>query len=436
VEKLNANITGMSDHPKEVLFSAESACLQPAVGAVASLMNKPNRLPSGVPSELGLEPDRLERLHRGISLFVERGLHAGIAILLARDGNIVDTFEAGYRDLELNVPMTRDTIVRIYSMTKIVVSVAALQLLEEGKLGLLDPVTDYLPAFRDASVFAGGTAKNPELVFPARPMTIQHLFTHTSGLLYEAPGQPIGEFYERLYEGETNTLEQLVNAVARLPLSSHPGTRFAYGFSTDVLARVIEVVSGERLDLFLRERLLGPLDMVDTGYSVDGSQMERLAKVYEHGSDGVLRPVISLRGESTYGKRDFPGGSAGLFSTLDDYARFAQMLCNRGELNGVRIIGRKTWELMVANHLTIASVPFIDLGVGHGFGLGVAVRIDNGAAATLGTINSFGWSGMATTCCRIDPKERFVSLCFAQHLPFDQHGLIQRFTNLSYQALL
>jgi CubicO group peptidase (beta-lactamase class C family) len=399
-------------------------------------MNSAVTLPPGDPAKLGLDSDRLETLHRRIRGFTDRGQHAGIAVMLVRDGRVVDTFGAGFRNLEVGAPMTRDTIVRIYSMTKIVVSVAALTLLEEGKLGLLDPVTDYLPEFRDTKVFVSGTAKDPELVFPQKPITIQHLFTHTSGSIYEAPGEPIGEFYRAFYERGAKTLEDLVQSVARLPLRWHPGTRFAYGFSTDALGRVIEVVTGQRLDLFLSRRLFEPLNMVDTGYSVDASRLDRLAKVYEHGSGGILRPVTSLRGESTYGQRDFPAGGSGLFSTLDDYARFAQMLCNRGELDGHRFIGRKTWELMVANHLTIASVPFCDLAVGHGFGLGVAVRLDNGAAGTLGTINSFGWTGMATTYCRIDPAERLVALCYAQHLPHDEHGLFQRFANLSYQALV
>ena len=262
-------------------------------------MNNAVMLPPGDPAKLGLDSDRLELLHRRIRGFTDRGQHAGIAVMLVRDGRVVDTIEAGFRNLEVGAPMTRDTIVRIYSMTKIVVSVAALTLLEEGKLGLLDPVADYLPEFRDTKVFVGGTAKDPELVSPQKPITIQHLFTHTSGSIYEAPGEPIGEFYTALYERGAKTLEDLVESVARLPLRWHPGTRFAYGFSTDVLGRVIEVVCGQRLDLFLSRRLFEPLNMVDTGYSVDASRLDRLAKVYEHGSGGVLRPVASLQGEST-----------------------------------------------------------------------------------------------------------------------------------------
>jgi CubicO group peptidase (beta-lactamase class C family) len=320
-------------------------------------------------------------------------------------------------------------------MTKIFVSVAALTLLEEGIFGLLDPVADYLPEFRGPRVFAGGTAQDPLLVPADKELTIQHLFTHTSGLVYDAPGEPIGELYRPVNEEDGDSLKELVTHLARLPLKSQPGTRFEYGYSTDVLGRLIEVLSGLRLDAFLHSRIFEPLAMNDTAYAVSGSRKERLAKVYEHDSGGALRPVGSLRGEVAEGRRKFPKGGTGLFSTLDDFARFSQMLCNKGELGGVRIIGRKTWELMVANHLTGLSVPFHNLGVGHGFGLGIAVRIDNGLAGTLGTIGSFGWTGMATTYCRIDPSEKLVALCFAQHLPHDEHGLFQRFANLSYQAI-
>ena len=297
-------------------------------------------------------------------------------------------------------------------------------------------MADYLPEFRDLRVLVGGTAHDPQLVPADKPLTIQHLFTHTSGLIYEAPDELIGEYYRpHLGGGDSKSLEQLVSNLAKLPLKWHPGTRFEYGFSTDVLARVIEVVTGLRLDAYLKARILEPLGMVDTGYGVTDTKTERLAKVYEHGDGGALQPVKSLKGELVEGQRNFPGGGSGLFSTLDDFARFGQMLCNGGELAGERIIGRKTLQLMVSNHLTGLTVPFHNLGTGHGYGLGVGVRLDNGLAGTLGTIGSFGWTGMATTYCWIDPAEKLVALCFAQHLPYDEHGLFQRFTNLSCQAL-
>ena len=190
-----------------------------------------NTLASGEPSNLGYLPERLERLHRRIEQFVHDGQHVGVSLLLARNGEIADIFAVGSRDRELGLPMSRDTIVRVYSMTKMVVSVAALTLLEEGRLGLLDPVAEYLPEFRDLRVFVGGTAEDPQLVPADKALTIQHLFTHTSGMIYDAPGEPIDEIYRPLNEGDAKSLAELVSDLARLPLKWHPGTRFEYGFS-------------------------------------------------------------------------------------------------------------------------------------------------------------------------------------------------------------
>jgi len=387
-------------------------------------------------SNLGFSPVRLERLHQGVERFVEEGKHAGISLLVLRKGQVADAYAAGFRDRALEAPMQRDTIVRIYSMTKVIVSVGALLLVEEGKLGLLDPVRDYLPEFDDPEVFAGGTSNNPQLVPAEEPITIHHLFTHTSGLIYEAPGEAIGEIYNRAGPEDAESLADLVKRLARLPLKRQPGTMFEYGYSTDVLARVIEVVSGQLLDAFLRERILGPLGMEDTAFAVPENKKSRLAKVYEHGKKGDLQPVPSLAGESSEGVRKYPSGGAGLFSTLDDYGRFGQMLCNGGELDGRCILGRKAFRILTADHLCGLPVANRTFTTGYGFGLGVGVRINDGLAGTLGTLGSFGWSGMATTQCTIDPAEELVMIIFAQHLPFDEHRLFQRFTNLVYQALI
>ena len=178
-------------------------------------MTPSNALPTGEPSSLGFVPERFERLHRRIQQFVDDGQHAGVSLLLVRNGEVADTFAAGFRNKELGLPMSRDTIVRVYSMTKIVVSVAALTLLEEGSLGLLDPVAEYLPEFRDLRVFVGGTAEDPQLVPADKALTIQHLFTHTSGMIYDAPGEPIGEIYRPLNEGDAKSLEELVSNLDR-----------------------------------------------------------------------------------------------------------------------------------------------------------------------------------------------------------------------------
>lgn len=384
---------------------------------------------------LGFCPKRLERLHRCLDGFVGEGKHAGISMLVLRSGQVADVFATGLQDRALGIPMQRDTIVRIYSMTKIVVSVAALILLEEGKLGLLDPVEKYLPEFGDPQVIAGGSSEGPQLAPANEPITILHLFTHTSGIIYEASGEPIGEIYRGAGLEDAHSLAEMVRRLALLPLKRQPGTMFQYGYSTDVLARIIEVASGRQLDVFLKERILNPLGMQDTDFVVPENKKSRLAKVHEHGENGNLRALPSLAGEVREGVRKYPSGGAGLFSTLDDFGRFGQMLCNGGKLDGVQILGRKTFELMVADHLCGLPVANRTFTAGYGFGLGVSVRINNGLAGTLGTVGSFGWSGMATTLCLIDPSEELVMLVFAQHLPFDEHGLFQRFTNLVYQAL-
>ncbi|HET9373842.1 MAG TPA: serine hydrolase domain-containing protein [Chthoniobacterales bacterium] len=383
----------------------------------------------------GFSPKGLSRLHHCIQQFVDEEKHAGVSLLLLRKGEVADFFAAGFRDRSIEAPMQRDTIVRVYSMTKIVVSVAALSLVEEGRLGLLDRVKDYLPEFGDPQVIIGGTSQNPQLIPASEPITIHHLFTHSSGIIYEAAGHPIGEMYQQAGLETADSLAELVRHLARLPLKQQPGTMFEYGYSTDVLARVIEVVSGQSLDVFLKERILNPLDMEDTDFVVPESKKDRLAKVYQHDPSGELQALPSLAGEVREGVRRYPAGSAGLFSTLEDFGRFGQMLCNGGTLGGLQILSPKAFQHMIADHLSGLPVANRTFTAGYGFGLGVAVRINDGLAGTLGTLGSFGWSGMATTLFSVDPAEELVMLLFAQHLPFDEHGLFQRFTNLVYQAL-
>jgi CubicO group peptidase (beta-lactamase class C family) len=385
---------------------------------------------------LGFSPQRLDRLHRRIESFVEEGKHGGISVLLLRKGQVADFFAVGHRDRQKGAPVQADTIVRIYSLTKIITSVAALTLIEEGKLGLSHPIKEYLPEFSDMKIFVGGTAQHRELIPAEAAITVHHLFTHTSGFSYGDSEEPIDELYRSADMEKAESLADLVKMLAALPLKREPGTMYEYGFSTDILARVVEVVSGQPFDLFLKERILDPLGMVDTSFSVDQAKRDRLAKVYEHGKNGELQPVDHFEFEVIEGVKKFPMGGAGLFSTIEDYSRFGQMLCNGGELNGVRILGRKTFEQMTVDHLAGLRITNRTFTEGYGFGLGVAVRINNGLAGTLGTLGSFGWSGMATTLCGVDPVEELVLLIFTQHFPYDEHGLLERFTNLVYQALI
>ena len=386
-------------------------------------------------TKLGFSPQRLERLHQQIESFVHEGKHAGISVLLLRKGQVADFFAVGFRDRQAGAPMQSDTIVRIYSLTKIITSVAALTLIEEGKLGLSHPIKEYLPEFNDMRIFLGGSAQNRELIPAEVPINVHHLFTHTSGFTYGDNEEPLDEFYQTAGLEKAGSLADLVRMLATLPLKREPGTMYEYGFSTDILARLVEVVSGQPFDLFLQQRILEPLGMTDTGFRVDAAKLNRLAKVYEHGTNGELQPVQHFEFEVIEGQKKFPMGGSGLFSTIEDYSRFAQMLCNGGELNGVRVLSRKAFEQMTVDHLGGKPVANRTYSEGYGFGLGVAVRINDGLAGTLGTLGSFGWSGKATTYCVIDPAEELVLLVFTQHLPYDEHGLFERFTNLVYQAL-
>lgn len=332
--------------------------------------------------------------------------------------------------------MQGDTIVRIYSLTKIITSVAAINLIEEGKLGLSTPIKEYLPEFNDMRILVGGNAQHRELIPAEVPINVHHLFTHTSGFTYGDKEEAIDEIYQTAGLDKADSLADLVRMLATLPLKREPGTMYEYGFSTDILARVVEVVSSQPFDLFLQERILEPLGMTDTGFSVDDAKRDRLAKVYEHGTNGELQPVQRFEFEVIEGQKKFPMGGSGLFSTIQDYSRFAQALCNGGELNGVRILSRKAFEQMTVDHLGGKPVENRTYTEGYGFGLGVAVRTNNGLAGTLGTLGSFGWSGKATTYCVMDPVEELVMLVFTQHLPYDEHGLFEQFTNLVYQALV
>jgi CubicO group peptidase (beta-lactamase class C family) len=386
-------------------------------------------------AKLGFSFQRLERLHRQIESFVQEGKHAGISVLLIRKGQVADFFAVGLRDRQAGTPMQGDTIVRIYSLTKIITSVAALSLIEEGKLGLSHPIKEYLPEFSDMRIL-GGNAQHQELIPAELPINVHHLFTHTSGFTYGDKEEPIDAIYQTAGLEKADSLADLVRMLATLPLKREPGTMYEYGFSTDILARVVEVVSGQPFDLFLQQRILEPLGMTDTGFSVDEAKRDRLAKVYEHGTNGELQPVQRFEFEVIEGQKKFPMGGSGLFSTIQDYSRFAQTLCNRGELNGVRILSRKAFEQMTVDHLGGKPVENRTYTEGYGFGLGVAVRTNNGLAGTLGTLGSFGWSGKATTFCVMDPAEELVMLVFTQHLPYDEHGLFESFTNLVYQALV
>ncbi len=374
-------------------------------GCVAAISVRA-QLPVTSAKAAGFDPGRLEVLHQTTKRLVEQGQHAGIITLIARDGKLVDFQTYGYRDVEKKLPMERDTICRMYSMSKIITSVGTLILLEEGRFNLDDPITKYLPELKEMKVWAGGTADAPKLEPLKRPITIKHLMTHTSGLTYDFLGDD--ELSKLWHSAELWTGPGLANFTAKLgklPLKHQPGDAYTYGVNQDVLGALIERVSGKTFGAFLQERIFGPLGMKDTGFDVPESKRERLAKTYKNGPDGKFveeKPIIETWPEPG---RGIEAGGAGIFSTAGDFARFAQMLCNGGSLEGKRILGRKTVELMTANHMV--TLPNNQAGTRQkGFGLGVEVTTDLGQLSMPSSIGQFGWYGAATTYCQIDPKER------------------------------
>jgi CubicO group peptidase (beta-lactamase class C family) len=393
------------------------------------------QLPTASPKAAGFDPARLGVLHATTKRFVDEGQHAGLITLLARNGKLVDFQAYGYRDLEKQLPMERDTICRVYSMSKIITCAATLVLFEEGRFNLDDPVANYLPELKGMKVWAGGTQDAPKLEPLKRPITIKHLLTHTSGLMYDFSGEDeLAKLWHSADLWSGPGLSSFIAKLGKLHLKHQPGDAYTYGVNQDVLGGLIERVSGRTFGVFLDERIFRPLGMKDTGFDVPEAKMDRLAKTYKHGPDGKLvedKPIIETWPEPG---RGIEAGGAGIFSTAGDYARFAQMLCNGGTLDGQRILGRKTIELMTANHLV--TLPNNQAATRQkGFGLGVEVTTDLGQLSVPSSVGQFGWYGAATTYCQIDPKEKIVAIAFAQHFPFDEHNFFAQFQTGYYQAL-
>lgn len=404
------------------------------------------------PSEaVGMSAKRLERIGPVMQAYVDRGVYAGIVTLIARRGRVVHAGQFGWRDREAGSAMTADAIFRLYSMTKPIVCVALMTLIEEGRFRLIDPVARYIPSFGAVKVMDA----DGRLIDPVRPMMVRDLMTHMSGLSYHfVEESALGKMYQggKLLDAQC-PLEAAIDDLARLPLAFQPGTRWRYSVGIDVAARLIEVISGRPLGAFLRERLFDPLGMTDTGFGVPPEKRNRLAAMY--GRPDVIAPGPTMASEFAAwmkGVNDrldvaksypvdkpdvFMRGGHGLFSTTGDYFRFAQMLANGGELEGKRILGRKTLELMHANHVPPALLPLEIGGLplpGYGFGLGSRVLMDAAQSGAPGSAGEFGWSGAAKTNYWVDPKEQMVGLFMTQSMmSFDLPELDLR--ALAYQAI-
>ncbi|MGE3536886.1 MAG: serine hydrolase domain-containing protein [Candidatus Tectimicrobiota bacterium] len=388
------------------------------------------------PEEVGLSSARLERLTRVTQAHVESGRLPGAVLLLARYGKIAYLHSFGYRDRSHEAPMMTDAIFRIYSMTKPITSVALMMLYEEGKLQLYDPVSRYLPEF--AGLRVGVEKTDPttgqttlETVETPTEMTIQDLLRHTSGLTNPWSGKsPVQTLYREAGIGSRqDTNAQLVSKLSKLPLLYPPGTRWEYGISTDVLGRLIEVLSGQSLGSFFEERILRPLGMQDTGFAVPAAKLGRLAQPWARPHGPPMTPRFDA-GEVPAAQ----AGGKGLVSTAGDYYRFAQMLLGGGECQGVRLLGRKTVEYMTADHL--GAIPYeMPRAVGLSFGLGFEVRRTLGQAVSPGSVGEYGWSGVAGTHFWVDPQEQLVAIYMVQANEQDRRALRDQFKVLVLQSL-
>jgi CubicO group peptidase (beta-lactamase class C family) len=408
------------------------------------------------PEEVGLSSARLDTIRQVLRDHVAQKHVAGAVALIARNGKVAFVDAAGMADSEAGTPMAPDTMFRIASMTKPITSVAAMMLYEDGRLLLSDPVSRFLPEFKESKVAvrSNGTSpfEPPYVLVPAkREITIKDLLTHTSGITYQFWGRPyFADLYKKAGVSDgliqtAGTMAENVKKIASLPLTSQPGEAYEYGLNTDVLGHVVEVVSGMTLDKFFEQRILQPLGMKDTHFFLPEAKLPRLAAVYMAAEGTGLRRLgeeTVTEGEYTAysttfqykGPRTFHSGGAGLVSTAGDYARFCQMLLNGGELNGARLLSPKTVELMRANQ--IGDLDMWLGGPGTGFGLGFGVIKDIGQSAQIGSQGTYYWGGFFSTDFWIDPQEKLVGILLTQTRPYGPHNILRQFRVLVTSAIV
>ena len=409
------------------------------------------------PEDLGLSSSRLARIGPFFEeAYVTPGRLPGVLTLVARRGQVASLACVGDRDLAGGRPVEADTIFRMYSMTKPITSVALMTLYEEGRFQLDDPVARFLPELGGLRVWEDGTPLSFRTVSAERDITVRDLLTHTAGFTYGFMGRhPLDALYRRrgvegravlaAQEGAPSAdLAELVAKLGELPLLFSPGSRWSYSVATDVCGHLVERLSGQSFDAFLAERILGPLKMVDTGFSVTADQADRLASCY---ACTPADPLIEVDAAATSSYRTPPtylSGGGGLVSTAADYLRFALMLLNGGELDGQRILGRKTVEYMTVNHLPTGG-DLASMGQrvfsettyeGIGFGLGFSVVLDPVRAAVIGSAGEYAWGGAASTMFWVDPREELVVLLLTQLLPSSTYPIRRQMKALTYQALI
>ena len=390
------------------------------------------------PEEVGFSASRLSRIGTVMQRYVDQNKLAGLITLVARRGKVVHFERFGMMDLETAKPMQFDTIFRIYSMTKPITSLALMMLFEQGLVRLTDPVTKFIPEFGKVKVLVG----EGELADLEREITIQDLLRHTAGLSYggyKDTHDPIDKLYDQVDLTPPDiTNQEMVRRIAELPLANQPGQAWRYSVATDVIGHVVELISDMSLGEFFDEAIFKPLGMEDTAFTVPPEKADRLATLYGKTDKGPLELIDVATGGDYFNTRLEYGG-AGLVSTATDYLRFAQLVLNKGELDGVRLLGPRTVELMTTNHLPPALLP-IAMGeeqmLGFGFGLGFSVMMDVALSGMMGSVGLHGWGGWANTHFWVDPKEQLIGILMLQYIPSGTYPVTTDFRTLVYQALV
>ena len=398
---------------------------------------------------LGFDPARLDTIPNFFESYRAREKLSGYSILIARNGKIAHQSQRGHSAFEGGHALSKDTIFRIYSMTKPITSVAIMMLVERGRIMLQDPITKYLPQFAKVRVFEKGTPREYTTREPDRMITVHDLMTHQSGLTYDFMlSHPVDALYRNKRingaRSEKFTLEEFIDELVQMPLQFTPGSQWNYSVATDVLGRIVEVVSGQTLDVFLSENIFVPLGMNDTSFTIDDDKRGRLAHNYAR---DPVTGVTSLADapETTIYKpgRRFLSGGGGLLSTIGDYLKFCEMMRRDGVLNGARILGRKTVAYMTSNHLpnnetlmdrATGSFSEVSYG-GTGFGLGFSVVVDPQYAPTITSRGVYSWGGLASTFFWVDPQEEMVVILMTQLMPSGTYPLRPQLQQLVYSAL-
>ena len=393
---------------------------------------------ASVAKSVGFSSERLDRIAPVMQEYIDQGKLAGTVTLVARNGKIAYLNAQGMQDKETGKVMSEDTIFRIYSMTKPITAVAAMTLWEQGKFHMFDPISKYLPEFANMKVYVSGTGDSIVVEDAKSPIRIIDLFMHTSGLSYGFTGSEVDKLYQKLLsKPDELTAENFLSKITALPLTHQPGTAWNYGFSTDIIGALVEKISGKKLGEYMHETIFTPLGMKDTGFYVAADKLERLTQIYT--VDPKTGQTIVMENTPLGDYKSDPkihSGGGGLTSTMQDYFTFAQMMLNGGEINGVRILGRKTIKYMITNHMPENMLPYSPDAQGEGFGLAMSVTTDPEMVGFMSSTGNYGWGGLASTYFRVDPEEKIVMISMAQFVPIGFHRYNDDFRNLVYQALV